>query len=89
MAFKGMNPDEGREVATAIKQAGDAILEAMDAVTGVVNGVEWVGPDYDSYQGDWNSFISGAVNSVVEAFDAKSEELNTHAEEQDATSNQG
>ena len=89
MAFKGMNPDEGREVATAINEAGSQIMDAIDAVTGVVNGVEWVGPDYDTYVEDWNGFVSGAVNGVVEACQAKSDERNQHAEEQDTTSNQG
>lgn len=87
MAFKGMNPEEGREVATAINEAGSQILDAIDAVTGVVNGVEWIGPDYDTYVDDWNGFVSGPVNSVVEACKAKSDELNQHAEEQDTTSN--
>lgn len=88
MAFKGMNPDEGRDVALEIQKAGDQVVEKIDVVTNLVNSVEWVGPDYDAYRDEWNAFVNGAVNNLVEAFKAKGEELNKHAEEQDTTSNQ-
>ena len=87
MAFKGMNPEEGREVATGITEAGQQILDAIEQVTGQVNGVNWIGPDYDAYQQDWNSFVSSQVSSLVDAFQAKSDELNQHAEQQEVTSN--
>lgn len=88
MAFKGMNPDEGRDVALEIQKAGDQVVEKIDEVTNLVNSVEWVGPDYDAYRDEWNAFVNGAVNNLVEAFKAKGDELNKHAEEQDTTSNQ-
>lgn len=88
MAFKGMNPDEGRDVALEIQKAGDQVVEKIDEVTNLVNSVEWVGPDYDAYRDEWNAFVNGAVNNLVEAFKAKGDELNKHAKEQDTTSNQ-
>ncbi len=88
MAFKGMNPDEGRDVAMEILRASEQVVEKIDGVTNIVNSVEWVGPDYDAYRDEWNAFVNGAVNNLVEAFKAKSDELNKHAEEQDTTSNQ-
>ncbi|WP_422115142.1 hypothetical protein [Brachybacterium sp. UNK5269] len=88
MAFKGMNPDEGREVAQGINEAGQQVLEAIDAATTVVNSVEWVGPDYDAYRDEWNQFVSGTVDQLVQALQNKHTELNQHAEQQDATSNQ-
>lgn len=87
MAFKGMNPEEGREVATAVIEAGQRILESIDTVTNVVNSVEWVGPDYDAYQQDWNAFVSGPVAQLAEAFQMQGDRLNQDAEEQDQTSN--
>ena len=88
MAFKGMNPEDGREVAQAVTQAGENVLGVIDQLTNLVNSVEWVGPDYEGYREDWNAFVNGPVNDLLEAFRAKGEELTTHAEEQDATSNQ-
>ena len=88
MAFKGMNPEEGREVAQEIIRTGDQVVEKADAVTRLVQSVEWVGPDYDAFSDEWNSFVNGPVNSLVEAFTAKGDELTNHAEEQDTTSNQ-
>ncbi|MFC7376559.1 hypothetical protein ACFQRD_14910 [Brachybacterium sp. GCM10030268] len=88
MAFKGMDPEQGREVANAIHDAGGQVLEAIDTATTLVNSVEWVGPDYDAYREEWNSFLSGPVNQLVEAFKSKQDELNRHADEQDTTSNQ-
>ena len=43
MAFKGMDPDEGREVASEIQQAGEKILEFFDQATSTVTSVEWIG----------------------------------------------
>lgn len=87
MAFKGMDPDEGREVASEIQQAGEKILEFFDQATSTVTSVEWIGPDYDAYVEDWNGFVSGALNGLIEALNAKSNELQTHADQQDSTSN--
>ncbi|GAB2546593.1 WXG100 family type VII secretion target [Brachybacterium huguangmaarense] len=89
MAFKGMDPDAGRTVAEAIKKAGTDIQEVFDQLTGQITGVEWIGPDFDTYVSDWNSFISGSLTSVVDGFTTKGEDLNTQAEEQDTTSNNG
>ena len=89
MAFKGMNPEEGREVAQGVTEAGSQILELIDGVTQLVNSVEWVGPDYDAYRDEWNSFLSGPVAGLVNGLEAKGKELTQHAEEQDVTSNQG
>mgnify|MGYP001005809488 CR=1 FL=1 len=88
MAFKGMNPEEGREVAQEIIKTGEQVVEKIDVVTNLVNSVEWVGPDYDAYRDEWNSFVNGAVNNLVEALKSKGDELNQHAEEQGTTSNQ-
>ena len=88
MAFKGMNPEEGREVAQGVNEAGQQILELINGATNLVNSVEWVGPDYDTYLQEWNSFVSGPVADLVNAMADKGSELNNHAEQQDSTSNQ-
>lgn len=88
MAFKGMNPEEGREVAQEIIRTGDQVVEKADAVTRLVQSVEWVGPDYDAFSEAWNAFVNGPVNNLVEALKTKGDELNQHADEQDTTSNQ-
>ncbi|ASK64983.1 hypothetical protein CFK39_03115 [Brachybacterium avium] len=89
MAFKGMNPEEGREVAQAVSDAGQQIMEIVGDMSSVVNSVEWVGTDYDSYREDWGSFVGGGLANLVNALEEKGKALNQHAEEQDTTSNQG
>ncbi|HIY24685.1 MAG TPA: hypothetical protein H9837_10365 [Candidatus Brachybacterium merdigallinarum] len=84
-----MNPDEGREVASEISELGSLITELIDAPTTVLGGIEWVGPDYDAFLEEWNSFVSNQINGIVEALTARSEALNQHSEQQDTTSNQG
>lgn len=86
MAFKGMNPDEGRDVATAVNEAGRQILEQVDTVTTTVTSVDWIGPDYDAFREDWKVFCTGAVNALVEEFQRRSDALSTHADQQDTTS---
>lgn len=84
--FEGMNTEEGREVAQEIITAGQEVLDLINGVTSRVNGVEWVGPDYDSFQEDWNQFVNGAVNGLVEAFQAKGKDLDNQAQQQDTGS---
>ena len=48
-----------------------------------------MGPDYDNFTNDWSSYLSGAVQTLHDAYTAKAEELTKHADEQDETSNQG
>ena len=89
MAFKGMNPDEGREIATAVSETGQKIMEIVGDMSTVVNSMEWVGPDYDSYRDDWGTFIGAGLADLVNGLEQKGKELEHHAEQQDATSNQG
>lgn len=89
MSFKGMNPSEGRDVATEITDAGSRIVDAFDTATASVNGVDWIGEDYENFKGDWNGFISGAVAALQDALANKGNELRGHADEQDTTSNNG
>lgn len=87
MAFKGMNPDEGRETAALVKEAATVVNDITDNVTSQVMSVEWVGPDYEAFTGDWNAFLSSVLSALSEAYNAKAEELTQHADAQDATSN--
>jgi uncharacterized protein YukE len=87
MAFKGMDPEQGRDVAQAIKQAGEKIKGTFADLNTVVSGVEWEGPDADAYKEDWTSFFTQRVDGVVEQFATRSKDLDEQAEEQDTTSN--
>lgn len=89
MAFQGMNPEEGVEVATAVTESGRTIMEIISEVTNLVGSVEWVGPDYDSFLEEWNTFNGGPVAELVNGLQEKGNRLNDHAEEQTETSNQG
>lgn len=89
MAFKGMNPEEGREVASLVDEAGTVVNDNTDSRTTQIMSAEWVGPDYDDFTADWNAFLSGALQTLSDAYNTKASELNEHAEQQDATSNQG
>lgn len=88
MAFKGMNPDEGREIAALVDEASVVVNDTTDHVTSQVMSVEWVGPDYEAFTADWNSFLSGPLSQLSDAYKQKGTELNDHAEQQDTTSNQ-
>ncbi|MDO5662000.1 MAG: hypothetical protein Q4G40_04840 [Brachybacterium sp.] len=88
MAFKGMNPDEGREVASFVRDTGNKINESANAVKGIVDGLEWVGPDADSFKEEFNAFVSQAVASLVDAYSSQSDILNADADEQEQTSAQ-
>lgn len=45
-------------------------------------------PDADTFKGDWTSYVGGIVAQVTDLYNTKSTDLNTHADEQDDTSNQ-
>lgn len=89
MAFKGMDPEAGRETANLVKEAATVLSDTHDSVNSEVMSVAWVGPDYDNFTNDWTSYLSGAKQALADAYTAKADELNKHADEQDDTSNQG
>lgn len=89
MAFKGMDPEAGRETANLVKEAASVLNDLHDQTNSEVMSVAWVGPDYDNFTNDWSSYLSGAVQTLHDAYTAKAEELTKHADEQDETSNQG
>lgn len=88
MSFKGMNPDQGREVAAAIKTAGENLQSAIDDVYSIVSSVEWVGPDYDAYVADFSAFVGDDVANLRQAYYDRGNDLENQADEQDDTSNQ-
>ncbi|PWH05030.1 hypothetical protein DEO23_15485 [Brachybacterium endophyticum] len=87
MSFKGMDPDQGRDTAQAVKDAGDKIRDAFKDLDGTVQGVEWEGPDADKFKEDWSSFTSQSLDSLVEAFQTHGKDLENQADQQDDTSN--
>ncbi len=89
MAFKGMDPGEGNEIAQAVTQSGEQILEVVGDMTTIINSVAWEGPDDDGCEEEWNSFIGGPLSNLVEALQQKGKELSQHAEEQEQESNNG
>lgn len=88
MAFKGMNPDEGRETASLVKEATTTIGDLANQVGNQINSVEWIGPDYDAYLSEWQSFYSSQVTALMDLYTARADILTQHADEQDDTSNQ-
>lgn len=89
MAFKGMDPDAGREVASFLNDTGSGINDETQTVTSTVSGVEWIGPDYDQFLDDWNQTASNVINGLVELLQEKGKNLGEQADQQDDTSNQG
>ncbi|MCS6711084.1 hypothetical protein JSY14_03280 [Brachybacterium sp. EF45031] len=84
-----MVAEDGHDVATKVTQAGDRVSEAIQGLTQIVEGVQWVGPDADTYKEDWGAFVNGDVAKLVEAFTTFGQTLERHATEQDDTSQNG
>lgn len=87
MSFKGMDPDQAREVAKDVTQAGEKIKELFSDLDSVVQGIDWKGPDAESFKEDWRTFQTNDVAGVAELFKTHGDDLNDQAEEQDDTSN--
>lgn len=87
MAFKGMDPDQGRQVASQIEKAGHEIEQLFTQLTSQVKGVQWEGPDFHHFTAEWDQFINSRVHHVQEEFAKKATDLKHQAEEQDSTSN--
>ncbi|MCL6424282.1 hypothetical protein Bequi_12995 [Brachybacterium sp. JHP9] len=86
MNFQGMDPEAGRGTAAAVKTAGTAIQGAFSALRGAVESVEWIGPDRETFVGDWHGFIAQTIDPLVQAITEKGEQLLQHAEQQDQAS---
>lgn len=87
MSFKGMDPDQARDVAKDVTQAGEKIKQAFENLDGTVQGIEWKGPDADTFKDDWRNFQTSEVSGVAEQFKTQGDTLTNQADEQDETSN--
>jgi uncharacterized protein YukE len=87
MSFKGMDPEQARDVAKDVTQAGEKIKQAFSDLDGTVQGIEWKGPDAEAFKDDWRSFESSEVSNVADLFKSHGDTLSDQADEQDQTSN--
>ncbi|WP_058233738.1 hypothetical protein [Devriesea agamarum] len=88
MAFQGMSPEQGREAAGKLKHIGQQVAESFDHLSGVVNSVNWLGPDAEAFKQDWLHVKGSSVHELAEALKQRGENLAAQADDQDATSNQ-
>lgn len=84
--FNGMETVEGLEVAQQIKDAGQKISAAFEQATAAVGSVDWKGPDYETFHGEWSTFRTSRLQSLVTLLQSKGQELDAQAQAQDATS---
>lgn len=84
--YMGMDVEQAREVATAVADCGTRIAELIEEAGTEVRAMDWVGPDADHYQQAWTDFVSQTVSKLTDALSRVSEDISTHADDQDATS---
>ena len=88
MTFLGADTEALRDVAKQVGTAGEQVDELMARILGLVQGVEWTGPDADSFCERARS-VCERGRSAAEQIRGRGEELTGHAEEQDEASSDG
>ena len=82
----GADPDELREVSTAVRRGQWNVEDAMSLATGSVRRLEWAGPDADRFRDRWDSHVLRDTRALVDGLHESASALDRHADAQELAS---
>lgn len=84
--FSGMDISEVRTLASQLSSKADEIESIANALSGQLNGVQWEGPDAQSFRNDWQSTHRTQLHNVATALRDASSRATTNANQQEQAS---
>lgn len=83
-----MDVAQGAQVAAAVEEKIGPIQQAYQAAEEAVQGLDWTGEDADRYKSEFSSQVGDAVQTLVQAFQQRAQELNEDVQQQTQVSSQ-
>lgn len=84
--FLGMDPESAKALAGKMTTTAETINQAVQTLTGAVDGVQWKGPDAERFKQDWKGGCVPAVRKVADLLRTHATKLNQEAQQQVQTS---
>jgi uncharacterized protein YukE len=85
--FTGMDIPGVRTLATQMKAKADEIEGIQRELTSKLQGTQWVGPDRQQFEGDWNGQYSNSLRQVAQALRDAAQRAEQNATQQEQASN--
>ena len=86
MAMYGMDIEQVRQLATLFGQKADDIQQIIQTVSSRLSSTNWVGPDADQFENDWNSTLVPDLRRVEQSLRDAQQKANKNASDQSSTS---
>ena len=87
--FQGMAPEQARGHAERLRTGSQRVDEIHAELDAFVQGVDWVGPDRESFVQEWAGQVGPQVSSLCERLRGLGFDLEAEADQQDAASEPG
>lgn len=84
--FYGGDTEQMRGQSSTCTGGAQRLAELISALSSTVEGVQWVGPDAESFRARWRSEAEGRAREAGETLRRLAQELEDHADEQDRAS---
>ena len=87
MAMWGLDLEQVERLAVKMEEDAGTIEGINSALTSMLGGTEWQGPDAERFRSDWETQFSKMLRDVVEALGIAARTARTNAQEQEQASN--
>ena len=84
--FTGMDIPAVRQLSSQMTQSAGQIRQLMSQLTNQLNGTQWVGPDRQRFEGEWNGTYVSQLSQVATALEEAASRANQNANEQESAS---
>ena len=80
----GMDIVEVRTLATQLDSSASSIQDIVGQLTAALNGANWIGPDRESFVGEWQGAHCQQLNAVIASLQDAANKARMNADEQEA-----
>lgn len=87
--FWGAEVEVLRQHGTACGAAAGAVESLLGSCASLIDGIEWIGPDADSFHERWGGEVRPLIEQMIHMLRADGRELSRHADAQDEASGGG
>jgi uncharacterized protein YukE len=85
--FTGMDIGQVRTLATSMRSKADEIESIMGQLTNQLKQAQWVGPDRQKFEGDWDGHFCTSLRTVAQGLKDAATAADQNAQQQETASN--
>lgn len=86
MSFTGMDISQVQSLAQQFQSKAEEIETIMSTLTSALGGAQWVGPDRQRFESEWNGQYCSALRNVAEGLRSAAQTATQNAQQQEQAS---